>query len=1296
MSASWLPLMLATLQAQAYKLGRYIAAGSWCEITHQQWVNMRVTEGSDNLKTTSLFLVDIALTNLDNTLYGSGQFLLPSENPLQDTCNYRAVYNDKLCCFQVSCRHSIPQPQTGPVQEVSRDAMLKSMSMNHGECTDQITAPANTIGSANTVFSADAKAQHAIINTEAMEQSSVGRAPITLKTHEYSGAHDPISTVLSVSTMSSNSESAASSTGLIECSNLAVPANAFHQSLTGQDSIPMMDDEEKYAPISYYQSPSGEDWAALDEEARPEQEQESTTYKGTMHSNLKSIVDLSPKLLALDLNGITSKSNFRPVSDNWKEEAEGAETTKAQDLQVTSAGVESYTRRVFDMRLSDLPKYNSLHGLLQEEIATSDTKHNGDDFNTKSTTEAGSEVNFELPNLRQYIPIDTTAEFEENLAQLKQADRDTIAGRQYAQGLVDWWYMCAVSRQLIASSRHCRSYLQEADRSVDWFWTMENIPKRVSIPPSRSPDLRAVAPPISNKNQVRPVHHMNFLCEPVYQKSDTPPATSFWLISSSEVAKRNEWNGCLRRTLLSYLAAKWIDPVVFHGGDDEIPERLIGTALQEYVTGMVEKVYVPCGLWQKEQLGPDEDHPRSSEGIDCLYYQCAQVNILPSLPFRFITDEVAVVNDDGRIHSPKPSRKRLPVAKRSNLSTVYSKPDHLDPSTKTAIPQDIPLLYPLPFRPRRNSLVVKPTDAIETFTETSIDFVAQPTRIEDSYTVSPGDWADFFTRTRSVICFKTPALMLQTDVEEKSQCNGELSTSSNQTEPTTTEMSDRLFDLFSDIDEADDLILCEAEPKSDGREETSLSFISPHIEERPECEDTKFSLIDLRHVPNLVGGTVREPMLDDTASIEARNLLGGELSNQFKLMPRQSFTAIFTGTGLLRPSTPRNWASESVTEEEPKTKIEPEPETEVILDPLPEPEPDRSHAASQAINGAKSSKPERVIKEDFTTGFTVFVEQDSLDTYTAPQHDILGFSEADKESSNGSWTDSERKSSSSLSDIASADSSPESSRPPTSQGIGTDDTLRTDDTVTQAVFDAVRILIKRMVMLPEAVPKLRHPPTDRVLIGPHPVSDEKDEDYDYQSDEEVESRGTDFEGPWSSDCEGESDGELHQHDWFCNSFINHEPITTIFSPAKISVEAPTRQPQTGQGGAYRGRLSTRTPPDQESSAETKVSDPSAEESATNIEEREAIEGLATYLHTLQDSLECQEGVTPAAQGESEVFAISRAPAILEKTVQEEVVSPLSFNCDVGFSLPVPKFSDCLLYGSIAGYLGYKLFAAFRR
>lgn len=103
-----------------------------------------------------------------------------------------------------------------------------------------------------------------------------------------------------------------------------------------------------------------------------------------------------------------------------------------------------------------------------------------------------------------------------------------------------------------------------------------------------------------------PLHHLNFALQPTSYRSATPPAVSMWATTSYNVRHHEhrieDIGGFTRKSILSAQAAKYIDPYFYHG-----PSRMLheycGSRLEEAVSGLVTKTYLPYGTWPQQE-GP--------------------------------------------------------------------------------------------------------------------------------------------------------------------------------------------------------------------------------------------------------------------------------------------------------------------------------------------------------------------------------------------------------------------------------------------------------------------------------------------------------------------------------------------------------------------------------------------------------------------------------------------------------------------------------------------------------------------
>ena len=475
-----------------------------------------------------------------------------------------------------------------------------------------------------------------------------------------------------------------------ECLNTTVAATEYYRSPTGYDWASSIDDEEEFLVPAYYTSPIREDWATLNKEPYVEEVPETTseprscllkekelripTTPTSLSSTLggedyiqtlNAFKHPSPQLFALDLNDFLDKHHHRCIYNNWREQAISGEFVRALDLKVADARVTSCTRCGFTLRPKDLPGYDSLHKPLEKDTDTSDSEHDGGSFITDAITEVGSVINSLLPNLRQYVPADTTAAFEENLAQLDPKDRETIAGRQYAQGVVDWQWMCEASKQLLISGQWRRTRLEKADRSLDWFWIndYDSGRKATSCYPPMEPLVPLMAP---QSISLRPIHHINFAGQPVRERTYTSPAISFWAAMSEGLEKRTHHNGSLLRSVTSWNAGKTLDPFI---GPEVVP-KMRGSKLKEWATGAVDIVYQTYGTWMDDEIELDDDR-RIADG-PCVHSGCEDINY-PPLPYIIDPcDGDTVVNDDCRAHSVQSSKTKKCIGLPSKLSCVVN------------------------------------------------------------------------------------------------------------------------------------------------------------------------------------------------------------------------------------------------------------------------------------------------------------------------------------------------------------------------------------------------------------------------------------------------------------------------------------------------------------------------------------------------------------------------------------------------------------------------------------------------
>ncbi|MCJ1249755.1 hypothetical protein MMC30_006981 [Trapelia coarctata] len=338
--------------------------------------------------------------------------------------------------------------------------------------------------------------------------------------------------------------------------------------------------------------------------------------------------DLSREIISLDLEGLPMKSEAK----GWDKVV----CVQVLDLQVRDAN---------EATLADF--FSNGEGSV--------TDH--DDGSIEHSIPRKGEVNTDrdLPDLRQYIPDDTSQDIR---ATLQNSNEKFVNRNEWAQGQVDWHYMCQASRRLLASGEGERRPLLETAGRSEYYQTGSG--------------LRTTAG--ASTPEARPMHHFNFNGEPVFCKSSTPPAVSCWVAESPALRYRFDYDGRLHRMVTSFEAAKYVDPYLKYG--PEKIETIGGTALREQVTGQVEKIYPSHGTWTEDVLALDDDIPvNGGESTTCTSMFCAHVNHLPRLETDQVDSGDPIVNDDGRHHPPGKRSDRTVIGRPSWLSWMENVDD---------------------------------------------------------------------------------------------------------------------------------------------------------------------------------------------------------------------------------------------------------------------------------------------------------------------------------------------------------------------------------------------------------------------------------------------------------------------------------------------------------------------------------------------------------------------------------------------------------------------------------------------
>ena len=288
---------------------------------------------------------------------------------------------------------------------------------------------------------------------------------------------------------------------------------------------------------------------------------------------------------------------------------------------------------------------------------------------TKPTSTDSQHIDNEYPSpcLRRYILPEAESEIQEEFDRIASNTKTLDQAVEHSRGTVEWRYMCEASKQLLACgySRR-RPRLEKADRSVAWYWNLDSNGNTIDVSapcPTRGEDPHgttlqckpaAQTAKLQQTPAERPIHHLNFAGRPVACKSATPPAVSFWAAFSNNVANHlvNE-KYSLRKHVLASQACEYLDPFTVTGLG-EIP-GLSGTKLQEYVTGYVEKAYHSEGVWQFDELEPDEDKPVHQHDAEYFWHGGLEDCNYPVIPYKISAGEDISINDGGRVDRAVPT-----------------------------------------------------------------------------------------------------------------------------------------------------------------------------------------------------------------------------------------------------------------------------------------------------------------------------------------------------------------------------------------------------------------------------------------------------------------------------------------------------------------------------------------------------------------------------------------------------------------------------------------------------------------
>ena len=467
----------------------------------------------------------------------------------------------------------------------------------------------------------------------------------------------------------------------------------YYVSPTGQDRATM--DEEEHFESGANPPPEAYSNACTDSEPLSPVTPISTTSSDSDKTHLEKDSereDLSSKHLALNLYGLPEKHDVSGFTgDKWRKRWNDNSCIQGLDLQMREVNYETYKTHAYNYMQQHNSHWTFIkvkaqehpilaeHGNPNDETAIEESETDYSDADGSRNALMGdnmSDASYDLPNLRQYVPEYTTEEVNAVLSQIDDATRSSPIANQYARGVIDWTHMCRASKAILASGSYHQTCLEEADRSVDWFWDVVRddgstaFHYRGCVKPQSTPNSTC------NAIKTEEVHHYNFCGNPVDTKSATPPAVSMWFAFSPGVTEHAKTaSKSMHKQVLMSQAGKYLDPFSYSG--PKVFRFMQGTALQEFATGLAEKVYIPEGIWMTDYFGRDEGKPQCSTYVSNCFDGSYDTLNHPLQPYVISAgnDGDTVTNDGQRLHPMNVSKTRAPVGARSNLWYIQAVDD---------------------------------------------------------------------------------------------------------------------------------------------------------------------------------------------------------------------------------------------------------------------------------------------------------------------------------------------------------------------------------------------------------------------------------------------------------------------------------------------------------------------------------------------------------------------------------------------------------------------------------------------
>ena len=214
-----------------------------------------------------------------------------------------------------------------------------------------------------------------------------------------------------------------------------------------------------------------------------------------------------------------------------------------------------------------------------------------------------------------------------------------------------------------------------------WDRYVLGLPLRRSVQDPRTCCLNYLCAGAINilNNEIEPqyIHHFNFVNDPVWRKSLTPPAVSLWACMSEGLKDKRFLIGPNLKYVLASQAGKYIDPFCFDRSMDELDDlrnALKGSALQDAATGYTQKAYHHLGNWVHDRYDPDDDVPLFLHETSFVCSVKENVNQpVPIYPMSALENraEEYIVRKNDETSKPKVLHgKRLVTERKSNLRHV--------------------------------------------------------------------------------------------------------------------------------------------------------------------------------------------------------------------------------------------------------------------------------------------------------------------------------------------------------------------------------------------------------------------------------------------------------------------------------------------------------------------------------------------------------------------------------------------------------------------------------------------------